>query len=235
MRRRRRFVEPPRAGVSRLDLRSGRGAATCGTERGVARDPAQSFGRPHETVVAWASAGGDAPPWRTKVTPESRRTMDNPRLREARRSGPSAASACCSNGTPVSAVAAAFTCASTLPCGRSSRLRRRPPPVELTPGLHPVRPAAAHFAGRPRVRSLRHPHAAAALVVRERPAGVARPVAVVAWHLSMSPIVPRPVAAAPSAAAGRPPRQPPHRLRRTPTPTPPCGSKWRCRATCSTA
>lgn len=39
----------------------------------------------NETAVAWASAAGDAPPWRTRVTPESRRTMDNPRLREARR------------------------------------------------------------------------------------------------------------------------------------------------------
>ena len=37
------------------------------------------------TAAEWAVAGGDAPPWRTRVTPESRRTMENRRLREKRR------------------------------------------------------------------------------------------------------------------------------------------------------
>lgn len=38
-----------------------------------------------ETAQEWETAGGDAPPWKTLVTPESGRLMDNPRLREARR------------------------------------------------------------------------------------------------------------------------------------------------------
>jgi len=38
-----------------------------------------------ETAEEWRIAGGDAPPWKTLVTPESGRLMDNPRLREARR------------------------------------------------------------------------------------------------------------------------------------------------------
>lgn len=36
-------------------------------------------------AAEWAVAGGDAPRWRTKVTPESGRLMSNPKLREARR------------------------------------------------------------------------------------------------------------------------------------------------------
>lgn len=36
-------------------------------------------------AAAWAVAGGDAPRWKTKVTPESGRLMCNPKLREARR------------------------------------------------------------------------------------------------------------------------------------------------------
>lgn len=38
-----------------------------------------------ETAQEWEAAGGDAPPWKTLVTPESGRLMDNPKLREARR------------------------------------------------------------------------------------------------------------------------------------------------------
>ena len=38
-----------------------------------------------ETAGEWRIAGGDAPPWKTLVTPESSRLMDNSRLREARR------------------------------------------------------------------------------------------------------------------------------------------------------
>ena len=38
-----------------------------------------------ETAADWATVGGDAPPWRTRVTPESGSVMQNPRLREARR------------------------------------------------------------------------------------------------------------------------------------------------------
>ena len=37
------------------------------------------------TAATWAVTGGDAPPWTTKVTPESPRTMNDPALREARR------------------------------------------------------------------------------------------------------------------------------------------------------
>ena len=37
------------------------------------------------TAATWAVAGGEAPPWTTKVTPESQHTMNNPKLREARR------------------------------------------------------------------------------------------------------------------------------------------------------
>ena len=37
------------------------------------------------TGAEWAVAGGDAPPWRTRVTPESQGTMDNQKLRDARR------------------------------------------------------------------------------------------------------------------------------------------------------
>ena len=38
-----------------------------------------------ETAADWVTAGGDAPPWRTRVTPESGSVMQNPKLREARR------------------------------------------------------------------------------------------------------------------------------------------------------
>ena len=38
-----------------------------------------------ETAAAWVADGGDAPSWRTLVTPESRKLMSNPQLRDARR------------------------------------------------------------------------------------------------------------------------------------------------------
>ena len=38
-----------------------------------------------DAAAAWADAGGDAPPWTCKVTPESTSVMNNERLREARR------------------------------------------------------------------------------------------------------------------------------------------------------
>ena len=38
-----------------------------------------------ETAAAWVADGGDAPSWKTLVTPESGELMKNPRLREARR------------------------------------------------------------------------------------------------------------------------------------------------------
>lgn len=38
-----------------------------------------------ETAEEWVVTGGDAPPWKTLVSPESGRLMDNPKLREARR------------------------------------------------------------------------------------------------------------------------------------------------------
>ena len=37
------------------------------------------------TAEEWRNVGGSAPPWRTRVTPESERLMSNPALREARR------------------------------------------------------------------------------------------------------------------------------------------------------
>ena len=37
------------------------------------------------TAEEWQNVGGNAPPWRTRVTPESDRLMSNPVLREARR------------------------------------------------------------------------------------------------------------------------------------------------------
>ena len=37
------------------------------------------------TAADWAATGGDAPQWTTLVTSESQSTMDNPKLREARR------------------------------------------------------------------------------------------------------------------------------------------------------
>ena len=36
------------------------------------------------TGAEWAVAGGEVPPWKTRVTPESQGTMDNPKLRDAR-------------------------------------------------------------------------------------------------------------------------------------------------------
>jgi hypothetical protein len=38
----------------------------------------------HQSVLDWKELGGDAPPWRCKVTPESDTTMGNERLRQAR-------------------------------------------------------------------------------------------------------------------------------------------------------
>lgn len=38
-----------------------------------------------ETAAEWRNGGGNAPPWKTLVTPESERVRSNPRLREARR------------------------------------------------------------------------------------------------------------------------------------------------------
>lgn len=38
-----------------------------------------------ETVEEWRNAGGDDPPWKTRVTPESASVRNNPTLREARR------------------------------------------------------------------------------------------------------------------------------------------------------
>jgi hypothetical protein len=47
----------------------------------------------HESVRDWKDLGGDAPPWRCRVTPESATTMANERLRQARMFRDSAGSA----------------------------------------------------------------------------------------------------------------------------------------------
>ena len=41
----------------------------------------------HRAAADWAGAGGDAPPWTCKVTPESTSVMNHPKRREARRFG----------------------------------------------------------------------------------------------------------------------------------------------------